>query len=1047
MSIGILLITYSFNTSRKIFSSISCNCRQEIISNIMSNHDVYVSLNLSKDSDEDNRKSTYVKTKEQLGAACNAIVEEESMILDFQVLIPFSKNEARDIEEALNGDYKENYHDGGTDIFLLPEFRSFQERLENSTFDNMNIESAASKYRFLVPFVIKAELSPVLAFSEVLLSIIHIMTFTSVLMNGLTAITMFAGGCSLFFLLSIVHFWYGMSRYPSIWNSFVPIGLKGSTLDRNFAEIREICGYHHNGHNRTNSQIMPFVITLPFTIVFHMTAFLVTMAYYLLRISKKEGKERIFIDPVIISIFLSNGVITALWLLGGTIGIVFATLSIIFNQKVYNSLLFKKSLKDFCISLVFGNLLVVHEKLTTDVTEIALSEKPVGHDLEQVIKRITEESKAGGDKQYSSIRYLPPLLGASNSSSTSSLVEQEKATSMNVSTATQQKFHSAINSNTSILRDDDERSETNQNNESPPENFIDEIFSQQSDEVLQYVVTVISGSQKLDANKDLENDVEEVKQNHDDFEVKTLEVERSTKSSKKKFFGLSRRMFSSPRNKYDQSKKNSLQNQIDDELSAEFLNPSDVHLDIENYPGTMEWRNAISESIQRFKIKSYTLRKHNWVMNQMHGKPFFIKENGERRRKLKRKEIKKHCKAFHDKQLHFNSQISGILDDLKDLKKNHNNSKSVSDHTRNGLAKKIPLHINEKADSYPNVSSTGEERMRHKEKYTMSDSNYQAPKYDAASTTKESLAESSQESTISTLTQSFIFFEHPNDRSTIESTSTFRDAINGLLDCTPWIDNINLLKDIGPIKNRNEGHYDMIDVQNTSPRNNGTQKDGKRLQHEDGSENLIEAEDDGNRRGSPTNVKRKPYWHNFVDEKKTINPKFNKESKEETSRDFIPAVDLSSGKRRKFYPWRSDLQKKKTEKARENRSQSKDVAFKQIISIWKKRKTEPYQIILQENVIYSSQNSKMKEKEKTDKFCKDDRHEMVENHRCHIDNHREIDLKPYDEVLDDFPTHDSYSRTHLRKSRDDDPEMNTSPKHSIHNKTSTIDYERECGCI
>lgn len=103
-------------------------------------------------------------------------MEEESIIPDFQLLNPFSKNEVRDIEEAWKGDYKGNYHDGKKDIVLLPEFRSFQERLENSTFDDMNVESAVSKYRFLVPFIIKAELNPGLAFSEVLLSLIHILS-------------------------------------------------------------------------------------------------------------------------------------------------------------------------------------------------------------------------------------------------------------------------------------------------------------------------------------------------------------------------------------------------------------------------------------------------------------------------------------------------------------------------------------------------------------------------------------------------------------------------------------------------------------------------------------------------------------------------------------------------------------------------------------------------------------------------------------------------------------------------------------------------------
>ena len=113
---------------------------------------------------------------QQLGAAYNAIVEEESIMSDFRILEPLSTKEARDIEEALKGDYKQNFHLEEEAIFLLPKFRNFEDRLDDSAFDNMNVESTALKYRFLVPFIIKAELSPGLAFGEVLLTWIHILT-------------------------------------------------------------------------------------------------------------------------------------------------------------------------------------------------------------------------------------------------------------------------------------------------------------------------------------------------------------------------------------------------------------------------------------------------------------------------------------------------------------------------------------------------------------------------------------------------------------------------------------------------------------------------------------------------------------------------------------------------------------------------------------------------------------------------------------------------------------------------------------------------------
>lgn len=82
-----------------------------------------------------------------------------------------SDGEARDIEEALQGDYK-SYSKRKQDFLHLPDAAEFQERLNSSTFDTMNIESRALKYQFLLPFVLKAELNPGLALSELVLTII-----------------------------------------------------------------------------------------------------------------------------------------------------------------------------------------------------------------------------------------------------------------------------------------------------------------------------------------------------------------------------------------------------------------------------------------------------------------------------------------------------------------------------------------------------------------------------------------------------------------------------------------------------------------------------------------------------------------------------------------------------------------------------------------------------------------------------------------------------------------------------------------------------------
>jgi hypothetical protein len=100
----------------------------------------------------------------------------------------------------------------------------------------------------------------------------------------------------------------------------------------------------------------------------------------------------------------------------------------------------------------------------------------------------------------------------------------------------------------------------------------------------------------------------------------------------------------------------------------EILNPSDVHFDVDNHPGTVIWRNIIAESIQRFPVKSYTFRKHNWVMRQLRGRNFFFKEKGSTRKQLNRSQIRKNCKNQHDKHIEIQRQIISILSDLNDVK-------------------------------------------------------------------------------------------------------------------------------------------------------------------------------------------------------------------------------------------------------------------------------------------------------------------------------------------------------------------------------------------
>lgn len=1035
---------------------------------------------------------------------------------------------------------------------------------------------------------------------------------------------MVVGGASLFLLLTISHFWYGMWRYPSLWNSMVPLGLKGCTLDENFAEIRDICSYYYNGHDRTNTQMVAFLVTLPFTLIFHVNAFLVTAIYYVFKISRNEGKDNKFPAPITTSLFVSNIIVTLLWFLGGRTGVILATATAFFNQKLYNSLLFQRSLKDFCFSLLFGNLVVIQTKIPIAATGdkgIALSEQAPVHDLEAARNEVEEEcnsqtsiekSDVGREAETKSVqiplpvpvteknRSLPSLLGASNSfSPVNSLIDEEcpgetiiissyiEPPNNNISSATE---------NIISLQIEEDMSQADDNNKYQPPNFDEECASQKSEEALKHLVTVLPMCKDLERYEDeiphspqpskekyfsiaskyrnvapislceenLERKTDQIpysdlspqKRMCKHLEINTEEIPNSSRSSKSKFFGLSpktrtvtpiplcadfdehitlprsskRKIFGlSPRSRhitamtpcedrtkhaeempfdehitlprssrkkfFGRSRRSSIQkngvpsqihieeNESDDEMSIEFLNPSDVHLDIENHPGTIAWRNVISESIQRFKIRSYTLRKHNWVMNRMHGKYFFIKEDGKRRRKLKRKEIKERSKSFHDKQLEFRYQISGILDDLKDLKKNHN-SKSSSDHTRKSLAN-IPVVVNEKPGFLSNEFSTGDEEYKnHEINHIIVDYDPKSAA-DAASSAKDSLMESSKESTVSTLTQSIISsvvipeearntpwitgpaaeLKETNKNDDVDSSASFRDAINGLLEYTSWLDNMNPLKETGTTQKEGpeeEEGEDKVGVQKALSSEYCVEESIQNMRYPD-AETPVEMVDGGNVKDSK-NMNREAYWRSFVDEKKIVKPNFSKKQKkgEEDSPhtilldgntgSFIDNVNSRSRERRKLYPiWKNALQLKKSKKAKADRSEMKEAPVKEkkrVTSIWRKKK-EPFKVIVQENITSSANKFKSKRLEHLNESNQDDRRETVENRRGNDGSRQNIkktqhNTTIYDDILNIMDD------KHLRIWEDgdssfenDDPKKTTSKQPKLNNMSCNT----ECGAL
>jgi len=1129
------------------------------------------------------------------------------------IIEPLSDNGARDIEEAWMGDYKQNYHHRKGLIFTLPEFRDFEERLESSKFDNMSLESTARRYRFLVPFIIKAELSPGLAFAEAIFTWIQFLTFLSVLIDGNRTVPMVVGGASLLLLLTISNFWYGMWRYPSIWNSLVPVGYKGCTLDENFAEIRDICSYYCNGHDLTNSQMLAFLITLPFTIIFHVNSFLVTAVYYVLEISRNEEKESKLPAPVTTSIFISNLLVTLLWFLGGRTGAILATATAFFNQKMYNSLLFQRNFRDFCFSLLFGDFLMIQRKrpvVTTADKGSAYSAKAHIYDLAEEgineVEKFNSETNIGKtdlDTKTKSVdtplpvndRSLPPLLGASTSSSLNSLIEdgpEEKALSLYVEPSNN-NISSAVENITSVQSNNDLSQAADNNNEYIPQIIDVESASQKSEEELEHIVTVIPTSNdigrnteetpqtirkkslslspqkcivtKMSVSDNLERNTEEIPhaprsdrkksfslspkirygasmslceypgkniedkpysprlsrkkffglspKNCDDSsmplckdlkkckygkpnsprpgrklfghspnsrtstaipfcrdnEKHAEEIPYSPRSGKKKFFNLSRQSFLQKND--DPSEITNIEEEKSDaEMSNELLNPSDIYLDIENHPGTIAWRNVVSESIQRFKIKSYTLRKHNWVMNRMYGKSFFTKEDGKPRRKLKRKEIKERSKSFHDKQLDFRFQISGILDDLKDLKKNHN-SKNSSDHTRNSLVNN-PLEINEKLDTLLHDFSTcDKEYKRHKNDEIALNHNTISTT-DAASSAKDSHVDSSKESTVSTLTTSIISsvmkpeearstpwitghaveLKDMNKKEDIDSSASFRDTINRLLEYTSWLDNLNPLKETtGTSQKELKENEDEIEIKKSSSKKDYVEDFTQKLLYSDAAK-LIEKVDCGDVEDSKR-INMEAYWHSLVDEKKIVKPILDKNKKKYEERgdpprtiflegntgSFIKNVNSCSRERRKLYPiWKNALQFKKSKKAREYRSQMKETPVqvkekkRAVTSFWKKKK-DPFKVIVQEHITYSTNSYKSTRLEHLNELDQDDRNEAAESPRGNDDSRQEINkIRQYTTIHDD--TLNIKDKKHFRDwEGDKDPEKATTSKQSKRN--------------
>jgi hypothetical protein len=723
----------------------------------------------------------------------------------------------------------------------------------------------------------------------------------------------------------------------------VPKGLKGSKMDENFAEIRDVCSYFCNGHNRTKPQLGAFILSLPFTFLYHFNAFLTTLVYYSCGLPTAGSR---FPSPIPLSIFISNFMMVCFWFLGGKVGFIATTAATIFNQNFYNSLLFKRSLKDFLLSFIFGNVLVIQDKRPDRIRAVIKGKQVIATAPKQTSSSIDIEGGETLDGSRASTKSKDQVAVGGDKSVVKENDGAVFSTSSSANSLVEKGRKDPAQARTSVEETRDLDASDMQDHQLQPTSD-----DSASSHKLQHLATINAASTEREATV---------------REERTKEIPKSTSI-----------MFAMPR-RITATSQNDLMRE-EERVQDEFLNPSDIHLDIENHPGTVAFRNVVNDAIAKFPTKAYTFRKHNWIMKKLHGRYFFIREVGAPRRKLGRAEVKKRCKMFHDKQTLLRSEIAGILNDLKDLKKNHTNSKSNSDHSRN--SKKVPPEITEKLSAILKNNSSHDQKDHRQQRNPHSRQNLES-----ASTAKDSHGdshvESSKESTISTLTQSNGTFpptsgarstpwmrgpadelKELNETTPAGDSTHLRDAINGLLEYTSWLENLNPLRESKVEDNEKTNMKDL------------TEQEGDELLTKRQQSGILSEGTGGANTGGVDKAKD-PYWHTLVDEpptKRNFITKFpKKEGKQrddagfdnslehrdlpldtinwdKSTRKFIDSADVPPEERFRLIPlWRRALRnrKKTKESPRTTLDHSTNLREgKRGPSFWRKKKSSEANIV------------------------------------------------------------------------------------------------------
>jgi hypothetical protein len=129
-------------------------------------------------------------------------------LVEFPIPNPLG-SEAKALSEALMGDHEEQYYSDETMIGLPSPNELSKKLIKSKLRKKLEVSAGRRTVWPLLPLMIKAEINPLFAVSEVMLTWIVIISWFRVVFIGPSVVTTFAGGFALFGALNIVHFWYG----------------------------------------------------------------------------------------------------------------------------------------------------------------------------------------------------------------------------------------------------------------------------------------------------------------------------------------------------------------------------------------------------------------------------------------------------------------------------------------------------------------------------------------------------------------------------------------------------------------------------------------------------------------------------------------------------------------------------------------------------------------------------------------------------------------------------------------------------------------------